>query len=101
MAEIATLEHYIKLVDDALFDIQDMRSAIEFDEDYMMASAQFVGPLAKDLEQLKKELLEDSHQFGGQDLPYMQYLKKLPEEVVPFKYLLKVINEVHKNARFE
>ncbi len=101
MAEIATLAQYAKLVDDALFDIQDMRNAIEFDEDYMAVSAQFIEPLAKDLNQLKQELDDDNHQFGGEDLPYMEYLKKLPEEIVPFKYLLKVINQVHKNASFE
>ena len=35
-------------------------------------------------------------QFGGGDLPFMGIVEAQDERILPFKYLLRVINATHK-----
>jgi hypothetical protein len=53
-----------------------MRS-IEFDEEFMN---------------------EGSYQFATGDLPYVAMMEKYHESMVPFRYLLKRINETHNKG---
>ena len=99
MHNIETVEQYQHLVDEALIEVEEMQASIDFDREYMENTSYFIEPIKTTLEQLKQELKTNSHQFGGEDLPYMKFLTNIPTEILPIKYLLKVINEVHTEAR--
>jgi hypothetical protein len=91
-----TAEEYIELIDQALFEIDDLRAAMEFDAESMGGVERFLGQLETDVRGLKQAMLEGRYQFGNSDLPFMRIVEAHDERVLPFKYLLRVINATHR-----
>ncbi len=91
-----TAEDYVELINQALFEIDDLRAAIEYDADSMGAAMEFLGQLEHDVRGLKQAMLDGRYQFGGADLPFMKIVERQDERVLPFKYLLRVINATHR-----
>ncbi|MBI5460814.1 MAG: general secretion pathway protein GspF [Gammaproteobacteria bacterium] len=91
-----TAEQYIELIDQALFEIEDLRAAVEYDEDSMGSAAGFLGQLEADVRGLKQAMLEGRYHFGDSDLPFMKIVERQDERVLPFKYLLRMINATHR-----
>lgn len=94
----SNLEEYLGLIEQALFEISDLRAAIEFDMEGMESSLGIVEELDHDLQHLKASLSEGSHIYANGDLPYMLKIKKLNYKTLPFKSLLEDINRVHRNG---
>lgn len=91
-----TAEQYIELINQALFEIEDLRAAVEYDEDSMGSAVEFLGQLEADVGALRQAMLEGRYHFGGSDLPFMKIVERQDERVLPFKYLLRVINATHR-----
>ncbi|MEY3219165.1 MAG: hypothetical protein RIT27_522 [Pseudomonadota bacterium] len=92
------LEEYLGLIEQALFEVSDLRAAVEFDMEGMESSLEIVGELERDLQTLKTHLTNGSHIYANGDLPYMSKIKKLNYKTLPFKSLLEDINRVHRNG---
>jgi hypothetical protein len=90
-----TPEQYVDLVDQAIFEIEDLRLAAEYDMDSMGAATEFLSELERDVRTLRQSMADGSYRFGKQDLPYVKVVEHQDERILPFKQLLLKINETH------
>jgi hypothetical protein len=90
-----TPEQYVDLVDQALFEIEDLRLAAEYDMDSMGAATEFLGELEADVRKLRQSMADGSYRFGKDDLPFVRVVEHQDERILPFKQLLLKINETH------
>ncbi len=101
MIEIKSLDEYLHQIEEALIEVDELQASIEYDGDYMQPSAHLIQPLRNTLETLRDEVKAGTHTFGNGSLDYMETIDQLPNAIIPFKYLLKVINDVHVNGVVE
>ena len=90
-----TPEEYVDLVDQALFEIEDLRMAAEYDMDSMGDATEFLDQLERDVRKLRESMANGNYQFGKENLPYVKVVEKQDERILPFKLLLLKINETH------
>ena len=90
-----TPEQYVDLVDQALFEIEELRLAAEYDMDSMGAATEFLSELETDVRQLRASMADGSYRFGKDDLPFVKVVAHQDERILPFKQLLLKINETH------
>lgn len=95
MKRASTMKEYQELITQALFDIQDLRASVEFDEEFMHEALVFVDPLEAYILELKQALAEGNYQFSNTNLPFMPIVYQTPGSLLPFKQLLIQINETH------
>ena len=90
-----TPEEYVDLVDQAIFEIEDLRLAAEYDMDSLGAATEFLEELERDVRKLRDSMSDGSYQFGKENLPFVKVVENQDERVLPFKLLLLKINETH------
>ena len=90
-----TPEQYVDLVDQALFEIEDLRAAAEYDMDSMGAANDFLEELERDVRKIRNSMADGSYQFGKTSLPFVKVVERQDERILPFKSLLLKINETH------
>ena len=88
-------DEYVQLIEQAIDEVFDLRQSIEYDEDYMSDARGFIDELEQILKDLYQSMKDGSYEFATGDLPYVALLAKYHEAMVPFKFLLKSINETH------
>lgn len=93
-----TAEEYVDLVDQALFEIEDLRAAAEYDIESMGAATEFLEELERDVRALRASMADGSYQFGKEDLRFVNVVAKQDERILPFKRLLLKINETHRKG---
>ena len=91
-------EEYVDMIRQAIDETFDLRQAVEFDEEFMAEARPLIDELEKILKGLYQSMEDGSYQFATGDLPYMELLKNYHPEMVPFRYLLKRINETHNKG---
>lgn len=94
----ATMEDYIELVKSALFDVEELRMSVEFDMEFMEPVMAFIQPLEKGLRDLLESLQDGSHKFADEDLPFMSLVEVQQSVMLPFKPVLRKINETHRKG---
>lgn len=95
IARARSTEEYVQMIEQALDDVWDLHQAIEFDEESMAYAREFIGPLEQSLKELHQSMKDGKYTFATGDLPFMEIVHKYHDEELPFKYLLKRINETH------
>lgn len=90
-----TPEQYVDLVEQALFEIEDLRLAAEYDMDSMGAATEFLADLEHDVRKLRQAMANGSYRFGKENLPFVNVVQNQDERILPFKQLLLKINETH------
>lgn len=98
MKRPATVEEYVALIKDALYEVEEMRAAIEFDEEFMSDASGYIDELEKNLNEILQSMKEGSYCWRTGDLKFMDFVRKLDERVLPFRSLLIRINDTHKNG---
>ena len=93
-----TPEQSVDLVDQALFEIEDLRLAAEYDMESMGAATEFLGELENDIRALRDSMADGTYRFGKDDLPFVKVVEHQDERILPFKQLLLKINETHTNG---
>ena len=93
-----SMEHFIDLVGQALDEFADLRHSAEYDTDEMGSALGFVEPVEAQLRALLNELKSGEHNFKDEDLPFMAVVDKQNDIILPFKYLLRVINQTHRQG---
>lgn len=88
-------EEYVDMINQAIDETFDLRQAIEFDEEFMSDARILVDELEKSLKAVYESMKDGSYQFATGDLPYVALMENYHPEMVPFRYLLKRINETH------
>lgn len=92
-------EEFLKLLDDAIFETEELIECVEFDE-----TAQFVPymsaykHLATGLRALKAALVTGDHELGkGKDFEFMNLVRE-NKRGIPFHHMLEVLNSVYKEG---
>ena len=93
-----TTDEYVDMIKQAIDETFDLRQAIEFDEEFLAEARPLVDKIEMDLKALYDSMKDGSYQFATGDLPYMAEMRKYHESMVPFRYLLKRINETHNKG---
>ena len=91
-------DEYVEMIKQAIDETFDLRQAIEYDEDFMSEARPLVDQLEADLKALFESMKDGSYQFATGDFPFSAEMKTYHEEMVPFRYLLKRINETHNKG---
>lgn len=93
-----TYDEYVDLVHNAVYEIDEMRAGIEYDPENAERWSAILDHLDGVLRKLYDEMVSDTYLFPtGRDLAYMAFVNRWGREI-PFKQLLLVINDTHKNG---
>lgn len=90
-----SLDEYIDWVKQALFEIEDLRASVEFDEEFIGDALIFLDPLEGEIKKLHNDLVNDRYEFSSESLSFMQIVEQNGPTLLPFKFLLQRINETH------
>ncbi len=90
-----TAEQYVELVEQALFEIEDLRAAAEYDMESMGAATDFLEDLERDVRKLRASMADGSYRFDKEDLSFARMAEHQDERILPFRRLLLKINETH------
>ena len=90
-------EEYVDMVKQAIDETFDLKQAIEYDE-FMDDARECVDTLEPMLVEIYDSMKDGSYQFATGDLPYIELIEKYHPGLIPFKYLLKRINETHNKG---
>ena len=91
-----TPEGYINLVEQAIFEVEDLRAAIEYDMEGMEGSTGFIDDLETQVKAVYKSMEEGTYEFEDKDLPFMGLVREHGSFSLPFRDLLKIINDTHR-----
>jgi len=92
-----TVEAYVKMIEDALAEVDELRYSYEFDMEGMGSTPNFVEPIDGELKELLAAMRDGSYAWGSEDLAYMKYVNRFKDKI-PFHRLLAVINETHQQG---
>lgn len=98
MIRARTVDEYVALIREALYEVEEMRASIEFDEESMGPFRQFIDDLETSLKQLYQSMLDGSYCWRTGDLAYMEVIRNLDDKAMPIRNLLTRINETHKKG---
>ncbi|RDH82366.1 MAG: hypothetical protein DIZ80_08710 [endosymbiont of Galathealinum brachiosum] len=98
MRRARTVEEYVAWMKDALYEVEDMRASIEYDEEGMGATKPFIEEIESSLKNVFKQMESGEYCWNTGDLSYISVIRELDESVVPFRQLLIRINDTHKNG---
>ncbi len=98
MKRPATFEDYIDLVDQAIFEVEELRYSVEFDEEFMEGAMSFADTMEQQLRELLQSMQEGRYEFADEDLPFMEFVKTRSKLILPFKGLLTLINTTHRKG---
>jgi len=98
MRRAKTVEEYVAWIKDALYELEDMRAAIEYDEEGMGATRPYIDEIESSLKGVFSLMEAGDYCWNTGDLGYTQVIRDLDESVLPFRQLLIRINETHKEG---
>jgi hypothetical protein len=92
-------EKFIYPINQALDEIDDLRAAIEYDDEFMDKAALIVEPLNNGLNRLLNAVKAGEYQNGEGDLlDFLHLLKNTDQRAVPFWPVFKLILDTHTNG---
>ncbi|NNG11805.1 MAG: general secretion pathway protein GspF [Halobacteria archaeon] len=91
-------EEYAALVDQAIFDLKELRASTDYDIEAIDTNTAYLGVLLEELRELRASMADGSYLFGRNDLPFMRIVKQHSERELPFIRLLYQINATHRQG---
>ena len=98
MRRASTVDEYVAMIRDAVYEVEEMRAAIEYDEEYMSDSSKIIDELESSLKEIMDAMQKGTYAWRTGDLRYIPMIKDLDERIVPFRSLLLRINDTHKHG---
>ena len=98
MRRARTVDEYVAMIKDAIYEVDEMRASIEYDEEYMSPSSKIIDELESSLREMMDVMQNGTYNWRTGDLKYIPIIKDLDERVVPFRSLLLRINDTHKHG---
>ncbi len=90
-----TAEAYVRLIDQAIVEVQELRASMDYDVEDEGGSMAFLEPLERDLTRLRQSMRDGSYFFHKDELPFMVLVRRNLRHI-PFAQLLAVIDETHR-----
>lgn len=92
-------DELIEIINQALDEVEDLRTAIEYDEEYRGESSIIVEPTSNGLKRLLTAINNEEYQVGEGDwLGFLDSLREIDHRAVPFWPLLRLIIETHEKG---
>ena len=91
-----TAQEYVELVDQVIFDLEELIASTAYDVDEIDSPPTFLGLLLKEVRELRASMADGSYLFGRQDLPFMRLVRRSNEKTLPFIRMFYRINQTHK-----
>lgn len=91
-------DEYAGLVDQAIFDLKELRASTDYDIEAIDTNTAYLGVLLEELRELRASMADGSYLFGRNDLPFMRIVKQHSERELPFIKLLYQINATHRQG---
>lgn len=91
-----TMEQFVDLVQQAVYETEELQASAEYDYEDMGMVLEFVNPLLEELRQLQATLRDGSYTFRDEDLSFMTIVEAQHDAALPFKFLLRMINNTHR-----
>jgi hypothetical protein len=92
-------QEFIDLINQTLDEVEDLRAAIEYDEEFMGNAAMIVEPISIGLGKLLAAVKSNEYLMGQGDwLDFLNALQNTDHLTVPFWPLLKLILETHQQG---
>jgi len=92
-------DELVEIINQALDEVEDLRAAIEYDEEYMGESSIIVEPVSIGLTTMLSAVNNDSYRPGEGDwLGFLDSLRDIDHRAVPFWPLLMSIIETHEKG---
>ena len=98
MKRARSVEEYVALIKDAIYELEDMKAAIEYDGEGMASALDYTDEIAEELQKMYQEMASGDYCWNTGDLKYMSHVKQHDEQSLPFRQLLIRINETHKHG---
>ena len=93
------LNELTEIINQALDEVEDLRAAIEYDEEFKGESSIIVDPAAAGLTRLLSAINNDNYQPGEGDwLHFLDALREIDHPALPFWPQLRLIIETHENG---
>ncbi|MFA7095088.1 MAG: hypothetical protein WC383_01220 [Gammaproteobacteria bacterium] len=93
-----TVDQYVELVKQAVFEVEELRLATEYDLEQMGGVMTFLDNLEEQVKGLWDSMVQGTYEFRDEDLPFMRIVNTADDRLLPFKFLLRVINETHRKG---
>ena len=92
-------DELVEIINQALDEVEDLRAAIEYDEEFKGESSIIIKPVSAGLIRLLSAVNEDIYQPGEGDwLDFLENLRDMDHRAVPFWPLLKQVIETHEQG---
>lgn len=89
----------VDIINQALDEVEDLRAAIEYDQEYRGESSLIVEPVSRGLSRLLLAINEEDYALGQGDwLHFLDPLRSGSHRTVPFWPLLKLIIDTHERG---
>ena len=92
-----TAEEYVKLVEQAVIEVSELRASLEYDMEEEGQRYAFLEPLEQEVRRLRASMADGSYQFENKDLPFMVIVNRFKSRI-PFSDLLATINRTHREG---
>jgi hypothetical protein len=92
------MKEYIGIVKEVLYEIDELRASVEFDEEFMEGALSFINDLDAGVRSLLQSLEDGSYEFGKGELPFMDIVRNVGDNLLPFKHLFIRIELTHKQG---
>ena len=77
MRRIKNIPEYIELIEQAIFEVEELRAADEWEQEEGGGILPFTTPLINQLHELREELINNNHIFNEQDLSLMKKVRAM------------------------
>lgn len=98
MRRARTVDEYVALVKEALYEVDEMRASIEYDEEGMGDARKYIDELESNLKEVFDLMVAGDYCWRTGDLKYMEMIRHMDDGMLPFRSLLIRINETHKKG---
>jgi hypothetical protein len=95
MERAKTIEEYVGYVDEILYELYELRMAMEYDMDSMGGAMNFLEVLEGQVKALRNTMADGSYVFADENLPFMELVKNTDDRLLPFKHLFLMVNATH------
>lgn len=92
-----TAEEYVRMVDQAIIEIEEFIACLEFDMENPGDQLRVLNPLLDQVREIRQGMADGSYEFANKDLPFMEVANRLSSQL-PFTSLLAVINQTHRQG---
>jgi len=98
MKRARSVDEYVALLKEAIYEVEEMRAAIDYDEEYMGEARTFITELEQSLKDVFESMKDGSYCWRTGDLEFMSMIDQVDDRLLPFRSLLIRINDTHKNG---